>query len=61
MYLSDIYTISVNLAGLPALSLPVSVNNEGLPIAIQFIGKKFDEQSVLDAGYGLEKKLGKIL
>lgn len=61
MYLSDIYTISVNLAGLPALSLPVSVNNEGLPIAMQFIGKKFDEQSVLDAGYGLEKKLGKIL
>lgn len=60
MYLSDIYTISVNLAGLPALSLPVSVNNEGLPIAMQFIGKKFDEQSVLDAGYGLEKKLGKI-
>lgn len=61
MYLSDIYTISVNLAGLPALSLPVSVNNEGMPIAMQFIGKKFDEQSVLDAGYGLEKKLGKIL
>lgn len=61
MYLSDIYTISVNLAGLPALSLPVGVNNEGLPIAMQFIGKKFDEQSVLDAGYGLEKKLGKIL
>ena len=61
MYLSDIYTISVNLAGLPALSLPVSVNNEGMPIAMQFIGKKFDEQSVLDAGYGLEQKLGKIL
>lgn len=61
MYLSDIYTISVNLAGLPALSLPVGVNAEGLPIAMQFIGKKFDEQSVLDAGYGLEQKLRKIL
>ncbi|WP_305862828.1 Asp-tRNA(Asn)/Glu-tRNA(Gln) amidotransferase subunit GatA [Helicobacter cholecystus] len=60
MYLSDIYTISVNLAGLPALSLPVGVNEEGMPIGMQFIGKKFDEQSVLDAGYGLEKKLGKI-
>lgn len=60
MYLSDIYTISVNLAGLPALSLPVGVNDEGLPMAMQFIGKRFDEQSVLDAGYGLEKKLGKI-
>lgn len=60
MYLSDIYTISVNLAGLPALSLPVSVNNEGLPIAMQLIGKSFDEQSVLDAGLGLEQKIGKI-
>lgn len=60
MYLSDIYTISVNLAGLPALSLPVSVNNEGLPIAMQLIGKNFDEQSVLDAGLGLEQKIGKI-
>ena len=61
MYLSDIYTISVNLAGLPALSLPVAVSEEGLPIGMQLIGRKFDEQSVLDAGYGLEKKLGKIL
>lgn len=60
MYLSDIYTISVNLAGLPALSLPVEISNEGMPIAMQLIGKKFDEQSVLDAGYGLEKKIGKI-
>lgn len=60
MYLSDIYTISVNLAGLPALSLPVGVNDEGMPIAMQLIGKKFDEQSVLDAGYGLEQKIGKI-
>lgn len=60
MYLSDIYTISVNLAGLPALSLPVSVNNEGLPIAMQLIGKSFDEQSVLDAGLGLEQKIGKL-
>lgn len=61
MYLSDIYTISVNLAGLPALSLPVAVSEEGLPIGMQLIGKKFDEQSVLDAGLGLERKIGKIL
>lgn len=60
MYLSDIYTISVNLAGLPALSLPVDLNSEGLPIGMQFIGKAFDEQSLLDAGFGLEQKVGQI-
>lgn len=58
MYLSDLYTISVNLAGLPALSLPVSFNDEGLPIGMQLIGKAFDEQSLLDAGLGLEQKIG---
>ncbi len=61
MYLSDIYTISVNLAGLPALSLPVSLSEEGMPIGIQLIGKAFDEQSILDAGYSLEKRLGDCL
>lgn len=60
MYLSDIYTISVNLAGLPAISLPVSTNDQGLPIGMQFIGKTFDEQSLLDAALGLEKQIGKI-
>lgn len=58
MYLSDLYTISVNLAGLPALSLPVGLNDEGLPIGMQLIGKAFDEQSLLDAGLGLEQKIG---
>ncbi|PAF44240.1 Asp-tRNA(Asn)/Glu-tRNA(Gln) amidotransferase subunit GatA [Helicobacter sp. 11S02596-1] len=57
MYLSDIYTIGVNLAGLPALSLPVGASKEGLPLAMQFIGRSFDEQSILDAGYGLERVL----
>lgn len=57
MYLSDIYTIGVNLAGLPALSLPVNISQEGLPIGMQFIGKNFDEQSILDIAYGLEQEL----
>ncbi len=55
MYLSDIYTIGVNLAGLPAISIPVVKNP--LPIGMQFIGKAFDEQSVLDVAFGLEKEL----
>lgn len=57
MYLSDIYTIGVNLAGLPGVSLPVGKSKENLPIGMQLIGKAFDEQSILDAAYGLEKVL----
>ncbi len=57
MYLEDIYTIAVNLAGLPALSLPVGFDSKGLPIGAQFIGKAFDEQSVFDGALCLEKLL----
>ena len=56
LYLSDLYTIGANLAGLPAISLPVVKNP--LPIGMQFIGKFLDEQGVLDASFGLEKELG---
>ena len=53
-YLSDIYTIGVNLAGLPAISVPVAkVGN--LSISAQLIGKAYDEQAVLDGGLNLEK------
>jgi aspartyl-tRNA(Asn)/glutamyl-tRNA(Gln) amidotransferase subunit A len=55
MYLSDIYTISVNLAGLPALSLPCGFDSEGLPIGMQIIGKHFDESTVLAIAYAYEQ------
>ena len=57
MYLSDIYTISVNLAGLPAISLPVGKDKDGMPIGLQFIGRAFDEQTIFDAAYSLEQSL----
>jgi len=57
MYLSDIYTISVNLAGLPALSLPVSTNADGMPIGLQLIAKAYDEQTLFDGSLSLEKEL----
>lgn len=57
MYLSDIYTIGVNLAGLPAICIPAGKDSEGLSIGMQFIGGKFDEQIILDIAYGLEKEL----
>ena len=60
MYLSDIYTISVNLAGLPAISLPVSKDSEGMPIGLQFIGKSFDEQTLFDGALSLEKAVNYI-
>ncbi len=57
MYKSDMYTIAVNLAGLPALSLPVGVDSEGMPIGLQLIGKAFDEQAVFDGALGLEQAI----
>jgi len=51
MYLSDIYTVSANLAGLPALVLPCESSKGGLPIGFQLIGKAFDEATILNIGY----------
>lgn len=57
MYLSDIYTISVNLAGLPALSLPIMKNAEGLPVGLQLIAKAYDEQTLFDGSLSLEREI----
>jgi len=58
MYLSDIYTITANLAGVPALSLPCGLSSNGLPIGVQLIGKHFDEARLLVAAHNLEQALG---
>ena len=55
MYLSDIYTISVNLAGLPAISLPVDKDEDGMPVGLQLIGPAFNEQTMFDGALSLEK------
>ena len=57
MYLSDIYTISVNLAGLPALSLPIARNGEGMPVGLQLIAKAYDEQTLFDGALSLEREV----
>ena len=54
MYLSDVYTISVNLVGLPAISVPVGKSREGLSIGGQLIAKAFDEQTLFDGALSLE-------
>jgi aspartyl-tRNA(Asn)/glutamyl-tRNA(Gln) amidotransferase subunit A len=55
MYLSDIFTISVNLAGLPALALPCGFERAGLPIGLQVIGRPFEEATVLRVGHAYEQ------
>lgn len=58
MYLSDIYTITLNLAGVPGLSMPCGLSAKGLPIGIQLIGNQFDEPRLLRAAHNLEQALG---
>lgn len=55
MYLSDIFTISVNLAGVPAISIPCGFSEKGLPIGLQIIGKPFDEARILQLAYAYEQ------
>ena len=55
MWLNDIYTVAVSLAGLPAMSLPIGLNSAGLPLGMQLIGRYLDEESVFKAAAALEK------
>ncbi|MBF0345822.1 MAG: Asp-tRNA(Asn)/Glu-tRNA(Gln) amidotransferase subunit GatA [Nitrospirae bacterium] len=55
MYLSDIFTISVNLAGIPAISIPCGFDSKGLPVGLQLIGRPFDEETILKAAYSYER------
>ena len=57
MYLSDICTVSVNIAGLPGISVPCGVDSQGMPIGVQLIGNKFCEETILNAAYTLEQKI----
>lgn len=58
MWLNDIFTVSVSLAGLPALSLPIGLNSKGLPLGMQIVGKAFDEASVFKISSALESQIG---
>ena len=55
MYLNDVFTVTVNLAGLPGLSVPAGLTDNGLPLGLQLIGRAFDEGTVLRAGLALEE------
>jgi len=55
MYLADICTVSINIAGVPAISIPCGVDSKGLPIGLQLIGKYFDEETIYRAAYTYEQ------
>ena len=55
MYLSDIFTIPANLAGIPGISVPCGFTKKGLPIGLQILGKPFDEETVLRLGHAYEQ------
>ena len=57
MYLNDVFTVSVSLVGLPAMSLPAGLSAEGLPLGLQVIGKAFDEGSVFKTASALEEDI----
>ena len=53
----SIFTVPVNLAGLPGISIPAGIDKKGFPLGLQIIGKPFDEQSILNIAYSMEEKI----
>ena len=58
MYLNDVFTVTVNLAGLPAISVPAGLDAQGLPLGLQLIGKPWEEGDLLNTAYSLERAAG---
>ncbi|MBV1866620.1 MAG: Asp-tRNA(Asn)/Glu-tRNA(Gln) amidotransferase subunit GatA [Marinosulfonomonas sp.] len=58
MYLNDVFTVTVNLAGLPAISVPAGLDKQGLPLGLQLIGRPWEEGDLLNAAYRLEQAAG---
>ena len=57
MYLNDIFTVPINLAGLPAISIPGGHDSKGYPLGLQIIGKTFDEQNIINIAYSMENQI----
>ena len=60
MYLNDIFTVTVNMAGLPGLVAPAGLSNEGLPLGLQLIGRPFDEETLFSLGEAMEQAAGRM-
>ena len=57
MYLADICTVSINIASVPAISIPAGVDKNNMPIGMQLIGNRFQEETILNAAYTFEQKI----
>ena len=60
MYLNDIFTVTVNMAGLPGIAVPAGLSESGLPLGLQLIGKPFDEETLFRTAYAIEQAAGKF-
>ena len=60
MYLGDIYTVSVNLAGLPGISTPCGYDSNGMPIGLQLLGQVFEEKKIIRAAYAFENTFSRV-
>jgi aspartyl-tRNA(Asn)/glutamyl-tRNA(Gln) amidotransferase subunit A len=60
MYLNDVFTVTVNMAGLPGISVPGGLSAEGLPLGLQLIGRPFDEEALLSLGHAIEQAAGRF-
>jgi aspartyl-tRNA(Asn)/glutamyl-tRNA(Gln) amidotransferase subunit A len=60
MYLNDIFTVTVNMAGLPGIAVPAGLDSQGLPLGLQLIGRAFDEETLFAAGQVIEDAAGRI-
>ncbi len=61
MYLNDIFTVTVNMAGLPGIAVPAGLDSQGLPLALQLIGRPFDEETLFAAGQIIEEAAGRMV
>ena len=57
MYLSDIYTTSANLAGIPGMNIPIGKNSENLPIGLQILSQRFDEEKIFQLGVHIQDEI----
>ena len=60
MYLNDVFTVTVNMAGLPGIAVPAGLSSEGLPLGLQLIGRAFDEETLFAAAAVIEKAAPKV-
>ena len=60
MYLNDIFTVTVNMAGLPGIAVPAGLDRQGLPLGLQLIGKPFDEETLFALGQKIEDAAGRF-